>query len=188
MAENDPTLYVLRNDHTQHFYIGATHTPRYRERLHLHDITTGTKPKLWQSMWNDHPQTRNASAWKFIVLGRFQTLEEAVQLESVMLQEHVGRPLCLNYMRTTGKGGCVSQEARDKISASQRGEGNHRHGKTAWNSGMTLSDDYKSKLRAAKIGKNNPMYGKTHSPETIAKIKATYARKRAEKEAAKSSR
>ena len=237
MAEQDnPVFYKLVNSVTGHYYLGATSTPIGRERDHLKNIRLGRKPKLWQQMWNDHPQTRNVAVWRMHIVRCYPDMASAVRCEHAFLQARVGNdPMCLNHLRTpnnvvspsTGRkvsddikarisdsmsvlmsgdnhptrgkrlsdehvakiaaantGKKRSAESRSKMRESKLGEKNPMYGKT-------VSADTRSKMSAAHSGEGNPFYGKTHSPETRAKMKAAAklreARKRAEKEAAKSS-
>ena len=204
MAEQDnPVFYKLVNSVTGHYYLGATSTPIGRERTHLKHIRAGKKPKKWQSMWNDHPQTRNDAVWRMHIVRCYSDMTSAVRCEAAFLQARVGNdPLCLNHNRTPNNmsgplaGRKHSSKTKDKLRAA--------------NTGKTNSPETRAKLSAALSGDKHPrgfkgkthsdetiakmkekislaMTGRKHSPETIAKIKATHARRRAEKEAAKSS-
>lgn len=87
-----------------------------------------------------------------------------------------------------GSYGTVSQETKDKMSASMQG-------RTVWNTGKTMSTEYCDKLSLSKKGKSTwskgkcmseetkskmslAKKGKPKSPETIAKKRATLARKK----------
>ncbi len=78
-----------------------------------------------------------------------------------------------------------SSETREKMSQSHSGENNHcfgLYGPFHPAFGAKHSEESK-RIRSEKFsGKNNPMYGKKTSPETLAKIKETKARRKLERE------
>lgn len=183
MAEQDnPVFYKLVNSVTGHYYLGATATPIARERDHLAEIRAGKKGKLWQQMWNDHPQTRDPAVWRFHIVRRYPDMEATVQCEHAFLQTRVSNDhMCLNRYKTPhhispSTGEKKSLETRMKIStmvtaAGISGSNHPMYGKPSPFKGKTHSDQTKDKLRDIRIGENNPFYGKTHSSETIDKIR-----------------
>ena len=66
-------------------------------------------------------------------------------------------------MSKAHKGKIFSQEHRQRLSISKKGENNPMFGKT-------LSKETKEKLSKANKGENNSFYGKTHSQETKEKM------------------
>ena len=165
--------YKLHNFVTGHYYIGAALDVFGRYTRHLKEVAKGDKPKKWQRAWTKYPELLDLDTWECLVLQEFETMEEAVALEAMLLDQHVGQNLCLNTLKTTEKGGTVTKEARSNMSAVRRGESNPFHGKKH-------TPETIEKMSAAQSGENNPrgMKGKTHSPEVRAKMKATIAAKR----------
>ena len=198
--------YKLHNFVTGHYYIGATLDVFDRYTKHLKDIADRRKPKKWQRAWDKHHEMLDLDTWECLALQEFETLEEAVSLETELLAEHVGRSLCLNVYKTTEKQGSATQEARDKISEansnpsdetrrrlseSKKGENNYWYGKPGLRRGTTHTDEARAKMSEAHTGLKHSdetrakisaaKTGKKHSPETRAKLKAAHARRRAKK-------
>ena len=177
--------YKLHNFVTGHYYIGAALDVFDRYTQHLNGVAKGKKPKKWQRAWTKHPELLDLDTWECLVLQEFETLEEAMDLETVLLNKHVGKPLCLNTKRTTGRS--HSQPVRQKNSEIKTGRNlsaDHRNAIKAGQPnqegarnpfyGKTHTDAHKANI----TGAGNPYYGKTHSPEVRAKMRATHAAKR----------
>ena len=151
-------LYRLQNKVTGHYYLGICYDGDYRLSEHRRDIARGDKPKKWHNAWKKHPELQNPSIWEIVVIEERSTLEEVATLENKLLQNHVGRPMCLNMRRTGTKQGGMTENSRDLIR-----EANKRR------RGMKYANQ-NSTRRGIKM--------KKWSPETRAKVSASRAAKR----------
>ena len=191
--------YKLHNFVTGHYYIGAALDVFDRYTRHMNDMSKKRRSKKWLEASSKHPELLDLDTWECFIIQEFETMEEASVFETKLLKEHIGKSLCLNVKKTSGKDGTLTQEARDKLreskknpsdetrrrlSESKKGELNPRYG-------VTLSDETRAKMSAAATGKKHSdetrakisaaATGRKHSPETRAKLKAAHARRRAKK-------
>ena len=75
--------------------------------------------------------------------------------------------------KTYFKGKHHTEEAKNKISEAQKGENNSMHGKSPWNKGKKMSEEYCRKNSESHKGKPSPNKGKHLSAEIKKKISDT---------------
>ena len=75
--------------------------------------------------------------------------------------------------KTYFKGKHHTEEAKKKISEAQKGENNSMHGKSPWNKGKKMSEEYCGKNSESHKGKPSPNKGKHLSTEIKKKISDT---------------
>ena len=78
-----------------------------------------------------------------------------------------------NLKEGGGNHGKMSEETKQKMSESKKGEKHPMYGKTCdkccWY-GKTHTEETKQKMSEARLGEKNPFYGKTHTEETKQKM------------------
>ncbi len=78
-----------------------------------------------------------------------------------------------------------TEETKAKIRASKIGKkltDDHRKKLSAVRTGRVMAAEQRAKLSEIRVGENNPFFGQKHTEETKAKIRASQALRRAEKE------
>lgn len=114
---------------------------------------------------------KDKSQLRTIMLNTYDTFEELVTAEEILISEHIDEPLNMNFNDNaigfaSGKlNPSCTPEARLRNSLRTAGEGNAMFGKTH-------SDEAKAKLSRANSGEGNPMFGKTHGDEVRNKMSA----------------
>lgn len=74
-----------------------------------------------------------------------------VERKQIMEQETTNPDKGYN-LRDGGEGGAHSEETKQKISLSNKGENNGMHGRSSWNAGKKLSEEHRRKLSESHMG------------------------------------
>jgi hypothetical protein len=167
-------IYKLTNIHTGEFYYGS----RTCKCNPSDDIYMGSM-KIWKP--------NKADIIKEIILSNFNSREDALKAESILINENINHPLNRNYSSPDGKfirlgppvnkgkknpnhskrmsgknnpnfGKKLSLEIRNKISKSHIGKVFSEETKTKMR--KPKSEEHKQKLRQAKLGKIRGPYKK----------------------------
>lgn len=112
---------------------------------------------------------------KEILYSRIQYRETADDMERFAIAKERAIGKAEYNIANGGNGtGTVSDETKQKISEIKKGIVPWNKGKkglqTAWNKGISMTEEQKKKLSEAHKGKKNPNYGKHHSEETRKKL------------------
>jgi group I intron endonuclease len=158
-------IYIVTNVVNAKQYVGITNNLERRWRRHKKAF--GETPLLHRSI-----KKYGIDAFVFSHIADAFDRETAFDLERILIEQHnTFHPNGLNLTKG-GEGGSgaklgrvLSQETKDKISASLVGKPSPRKG-------VILTEETKRKLSESKMGKPSNRVGYKHSEETIAKIKA----------------
>ena len=159
-----PYVYQVKHRVTGEFYIGSKYaigaTPENTK-----EYLGSSKGKTERCSRYRYLLTNEKHLLDKVIIGVFDTKQDALALEIEMHSKLFDNPLCLNGAKQTS----------NRFSASFTGEEHHMFGKVH-------SDEAKEKMRLAKLGKSR---GK-HTPEHVEKIKlAQVGRKFTEEHKAK---
>jgi hypothetical protein len=150
-------------------YIGVSNSPAYRLCQHVDEalrLGTSSYKCNWLRKVLDEGRFPETS-----VLREATTLEEAYQLEIQLIEEHLQAGHRLTNASSGGQGPLmhvVSNEARERISASLLGRKNGPH------SAETIQKMREAQRRPEVLAATSaPHIGKARSPEVRAKIRAT---------------
>lgn len=157
-------VYQVKHRETGEFYIGSKYaigaTPENTK-----EYLGSSKGKTERCSRYRYLLTNEKHLLDKVIIGVFDTKQDALALEIEMHSKLFDNPLCLNGAKQTS----------NRFSASFTGEEHHMFGKVH-------SDEAKEKMRLAKLGKSR---GK-HTPEHVEKIKlAQVGRKFTEEHKAK---
>ena len=150
-------IYEILNTSNNKWYRGQTtddFSTRWRKHRNL--LKTGTH-------WNEHLQKSwnkyGEESFKFTILARCAP-EFCNELEEYWIGEDYNNPAKSYNKRGGGESrGEVSEETRQKLSESSKGENNGMYGKQH-------TKATKKKISEALKGENSPNYGKKFSEET----------------------
>ena len=138
-------IYKITHTPTKRYYIGQHKSSEF-------DDSYWGSGRVIQNLYKKHPKeefTREVLAWA-------ETSEELNNLEMKFVDVALlKQKKCLNR-RTGGNVGILSEETKQKLSESHKGQ-------KAWNKGISPSKEMREKLRQANLGKK-------HSKETLEKM------------------
>lgn len=124
--------YIIKDLKTNEFYIGS----RTCKCKSSDDLKYMGSMVAWKANKNN--------LVKHILKDNFQTRDEAIQEEAILIKKNIDNPLNRNY--------------------NIPGKGFH-------NFGRIFGTDTRNKMRMSRLGENNPNFGKKHSEETKNKIR-----------------
>lgn len=163
-------IYMIQNKVNGKIYIGQSVNIEDRWADHKSGLNGGYHiNKHLKNAWNKYGE----SNFEFTVIceceeNQLNTMEEYYIFELMVYDPRVG------YNKTYGgDSGRHTEETKQKISESKKGENHHMFGKHH-------SEETKKKLSESNKGENNPMYGKHLSEETKRKISENSGSRRPE--------
>lgn len=161
---SDCFVYLILNTRTKRAYVGATKAHRQRFHQHRHDLRNGTHANaLLQSDWDD----LGADCFAFLTVERVFDQEDLRGAEERWLAEY--KHDVYNAARHSSiwnrgaKMPPMSQETRDKMSASQTGRKHSDETKrkvSEARKGMKFSESHKANMSKAMMGKKHALGNK----------------------------
>ena len=154
-------IYQIRNLVNGKIYIGSAVLLIRREKDHFRQLKKDQHPnRKLQRAWNKHGEQN----FLFEIVEEVQERENLIETEQFYLEAL--RPE-YNICKTAGStlGLKFTEEAKQKMSESRKGEKHHFFGKH-------LSEEVKQKLSELRMGEKNHNFGKNLSEETKQKLSA----------------
>lgn len=183
-------IYIITNTVNAKQYVGITRN--LDRRWSQHRAVNGSSPYLHAAI-----KKYGIDAFVFTHIANAFDAESALTIERLLIKEHNTKAPC-GYNMTDGGDGILnpSPETRQKIAtANKNRSAESRASMSKKLTGLKASEDTKKKQALKKIGSkrtvetkkkmsqsllgNTRMVGKKHSPETIAKMKAAWAIRKA---------
>ena len=152
-------IYQIRNLVNGKIYIGSAVLLIRREKDHFRQLKKDQHPnRKLQRAWNKHGEQN----FLFEIVEEVQERENLIETEQFYLEAL--RPE-YNICKTAGStlGLKFTEEAKQKMSESRKGEKHHFFGKH-------LSEEVKQKLSELRMGEKNHNFGKNLSEETKQKM------------------